>query len=40
VVHTFVDHRQVDEQFIDTFNRIGLEPFKERVYPSRLEALV
>ncbi|WP_416427780.1 nitrite/sulfite reductase (plasmid) [Pseudomonas sp. App30] len=37
VVHTFVDYREVDELFIDTFARIGIEPFKERVYPPREE---
>jgi len=37
VVHTFVDYREVDELFIDTFTRIGIAPFKERVYPPREE---
>jgi sulfite reductase (NADPH) hemoprotein beta-component len=35
VIDTFVDHRTAEEKFIDTFNRIGLAPFKERVYASR-----
>ncbi|WP_455922718.1 nitrite/sulfite reductase [Pseudomonas putida] len=39
VVHTFVEYREVDERFIDTFARIGIEPFKERVYPPREEQL-
>jgi len=38
-VDTFVDYREVDENFIDTFSRIGIEPFKERVYPKHAEAL-
>lgn len=29
---TFVSLRQEDEAFIDTYRRIGIEPFKERVY--------
>ncbi|MGQ7956853.1 nitrite/sulfite reductase [Pseudomonas sp. SP16.1] len=32
IVHTYVDYREVNEGFLDTFQRIGLEPFKERVY--------
>ncbi len=30
----FVDNRHEDELFIDTYNRIGLAPFKEKVYAS------
>ncbi|MFV8783657.1 nitrite/sulfite reductase [Microbulbifer sp. SA54] len=32
ILDVFVENRQPDELFIDTYNRIGLEPFKERVY--------
>lgn len=32
IVRTYVDHREVYEGFLDTFQRIGLEPFKARVY--------
>ncbi|WP_276487014.1 nitrite/sulfite reductase [Ectopseudomonas mendocina] len=32
IVHTYVDHRAEGEGFLDTFRRIGLEPFKVRVY--------
>jgi len=39
IVDTFVDYREVDENFIDTFSRIGIEPFKERVYPKHAEAV-
>lgn len=39
IIATFVDYREVDENFIDTFSRIGIEPFKERVYPKHGEAL-
>ncbi|TLX54446.1 nitrite/sulfite reductase [Stutzerimonas nosocomialis] len=39
IVQTFVEHRQPDERFVDTFNRIGLEPFKTRVYaPTEADA--
>jgi sulfite reductase (NADPH) hemoprotein beta-component len=32
VVDTFRDYREPEERFVDTVRRIGLEPFKERVY--------
>ncbi|TNC80031.1 MAG: sulfite reductase [Oleiphilus sp.] len=32
IINVYVDQRQEDELFIDTYNRIGMEPFKERVY--------
>ncbi len=32
IVHTYVGYRELGEGFLDTFQRIGLEPFKERVY--------
>ncbi|MDP9940878.1 nitrite/sulfite reductase [Ectopseudomonas alcaliphila] len=32
IVRTYVDYREVNEGFLDTFQRIGLEPFKARVY--------
>ncbi|MDH4561445.1 nitrite/sulfite reductase [Pseudomonas sp. BN411] len=32
VVATFRDYREPEERFVDTVRRIGLEPFKERVY--------
>jgi sulfite reductase (NADPH) hemoprotein beta-component len=32
IIQTYVDNRQGDEQFIDTFTRIGIAPFKEAVY--------
>jgi sulfite reductase (NADPH) hemoprotein beta-component len=32
LVKTFSDYREVDERFVDTVQRIGLEPFKEQVY--------
>ena len=32
VVTTYTDHRAEGERFIDTYNRIGMQPFKERLY--------
>lgn len=32
IVGVYKDKRIGDEKFIDTFNRIGLDPFKEKVY--------
>ncbi len=32
IVGVYKDNRIKDEKFIDTFNRIGLDPFKEKVY--------
>ena len=38
VIDTFVENRIDGERFIDTYNRIGINPFKERVYTSRQPA--
>ncbi|HEY4801532.1 MAG TPA: nitrite/sulfite reductase, partial [Paraburkholderia sp.] len=35
VIDTFVELRIDGERFIDTYDRIGIAPFKERVYASR-----
>ncbi|MDX1451729.1 MAG: nitrite/sulfite reductase [Oleiphilaceae bacterium] len=32
IINVYVENRQPEELFIDTYNRIGIEPFKERVY--------
>jgi sulfite reductase (NADPH) hemoprotein beta-component len=32
LVATYLDHRGAGERFVDTYRRIGAEPFKERVY--------
>jgi sulfite reductase (NADPH) hemoprotein beta-component len=32
IVEIYKEHKQAEEQFIDTYNRIGIDPFKERVY--------
>ncbi|RQH08407.1 nitrite/sulfite reductase [Paraburkholderia dinghuensis] len=38
VIDTFVANRINGERFIDTYDRIGIAPFKERVYASRQPA--
>lgn len=37
IIDTFVLYRESEELFVDTLQRIGLEPFKEVVYPKVLE---
>ena len=37
IIATFVRYRESEELFVDTLQRIGLEPFKETVYPKMLE---
>jgi len=32
ILNLYVEQRQTEEPFIDTYKRIGLQPFKERVY--------
>ncbi|MBU6957906.1 nitrite/sulfite reductase [Pseudomonas sp. CVAP len=39
IIATFVRYRESEELFVDTLQRIGLEPFKERVYPKSLEVV-
>lgn len=34
IVNLFVDERSEDEAFLDTFRRIGIQKFKDAVYPS------
>ena len=34
LIGTYVEHRHGDERFIDTVRRIGIDPFKERVYAT------
>ena len=35
IIQVYIDHRHTDERFIDTFDRIGIAPFKDRVYAGR-----
>jgi sulfite reductase (NADPH) hemoprotein beta-component len=37
LIETYIDRRHADERFIDTVRRIGVEPFKERVYATAHE---
>ncbi len=32
LIETFVEQRQEDECFVDTYRRVGIEPYKARVY--------
>ncbi|GAA3949359.1 nitrite/sulfite reductase [Allohahella marinimesophila] len=32
LVDVYVEHRQPEELFVDTYNRLGIDPFKERIY--------
>ncbi|MFO1324235.1 MAG: nitrite/sulfite reductase [Burkholderiales bacterium] len=34
LIETYVDIRHDDERFVDTVRRVGLDPFKERVYAT------
>lgn len=34
VIGVYVEQRTEEEQFLDTFRRIGIDPFKERVYAA------
>jgi sulfite reductase (NADPH) hemoprotein beta-component len=38
LVQTFSDYRESEEGFVETVQRIGLEPFKERVYRTLQES--
>ncbi len=35
LIDTYIDNRHEDERFIDTVRRLGIEPFKTRVYAER-----
>ena len=34
IIETFVSVRQEDERFLDTYRRVGIEPFKQKVYSA------
>jgi sulfite reductase (NADPH) hemoprotein beta-component len=34
LIETYIDQRHAEERFIDTVRRVGIEPFKERVYAT------
>ncbi len=35
IIAVYLENRHADEHFIDTFDRIGIDPFKNRVYEGR-----
>ncbi len=37
IINVFVDNREGDERFIDVVHRLGLEPFKTRVYGATVK---
>ena len=39
LIETFVAHRQGDESFLQTYSRIGLEPYKAKVYGEKKAAV-
>ena len=38
LLEVYVEHRQDDERFLDTVRRLGVKPFKERVYAAPVAA--
>ena len=39
IVDVFVENRQAEESFSAVYNRLGVAPFKERVYPKKTEGV-
>ncbi len=35
IIKVYLEHRHLDERFLDTLDRIGVDPFKNRVYEGR-----
>lgn len=35
IIQVYIDNRTEEERFLDTFDRIGIDPFKNRVYEGR-----
>jgi sulfite reductase (NADPH) hemoprotein beta-component len=35
IIQVYLDRRHDDERFLDTFDRIGITPFKDHVYGDR-----
>lgn len=38
IISLYVELRQEDERFLDTYRRVGAAPFKSRLYPEKLDA--
>lgn len=34
IINVYVENREEQERFLDTYRRVGIAPFKERVYPN------
>ncbi len=34
LIEVYINHRQEDERFLDTYRRVGMDPFKEKVYAN------
>ncbi|MDQ2917131.1 MAG: nitrite/sulfite reductase [Pseudomonadota bacterium] len=34
LIEAYIEHRHEDERFVDTVHRLGIEPFKDRVYAT------
>ena len=37
ILQVYLDQREGSEQFLETYLRVGMEPFKEKVYASETE---
>jgi len=37
LIATYIEYRHEDERFVDTVHRLGIEPFKQRVYGSAVQ---
>ena len=35
ILNTYLDLRDTGERFIDTYRRVGIDPFKARIYPDK-----
>ena len=33
IVNLYAEKREAEEEFLDTFHRLGIQPFKDAVYP-------
>jgi len=34
IINVYLENRQENENFLATYNRIGMEPYKEKVYAN------
>ncbi|KON81389.1 nitrite/sulfite reductase [Azoarcus sp. PA01] len=37
LIATYIEYRHADERFVDTVHRLGIEPFKQRVYGGEVQ---